>query len=55
MEFGVQFFPMSGRKKAPRARAWTQATFLLHSRFEAMSAPPRNVASFRSRAHRLVG
>jgi NAD(P)-dependent dehydrogenase (short-subunit alcohol dehydrogenase family) len=26
-------------------RGWAQATFLLHSRFEAMSAPARNVAS----------
>src|SRR5215813_7535712 len=26
-------------------RGWAQATFLLHSRFEAISAPARNVAS----------
>src|SRR6516225_277854 len=35
----------SDDRLAAGARGWAQATFLLHSRFEAMSAPARNVAS----------
>src|SRR6516225_1832300 len=40
------FRPIAGRRtRSAGARRWAQATFLLHSRFEAMSAPARNVAS----------
>jgi hypothetical protein len=35
----------SDDRLAAGAGGWAQATFLLHSRFEAMSAPARNVAS----------